>query len=989
MLSPEEIVVLRSQIEQAEQLLGQFQRQASASPQVIAALQRQIADDKAALKEAELIVSRQHSMTIQGNARVGVAVAGDVHGSIVVKQLPVRVPQYPSQEEIAAGKERIALLPIPPVPIPPVRPFLLAGLFPLRANPLFVGRDAMLQELAVALKPVGAKAAISTGIGGVGKTTLAAEFAHRYGHYFLGGVFWISCADPQTIAPQIASYGGPGGLEVWHPDEELSLDERVARVRRQWESELPRLLVFDNCDDWTSAAGELSAEVLLGEWMPHIGGSRVLVTSRRQDWSPALGVSDIQLDVLARRDSIRLLQSIASYLSDADANQIADAMGDLPLALYLAAGYLRRYQHATTVASFLAELLQIDPSQHRALRGDGTSYPPTRRYLQRPNSEAEIKAELNVGRIFALSFDHLQVSDAADAAAIALIARAACLAPSAPFARPLLLDTLNSDRDAARFTAVDGLSRLLELGMLEKQGDDLRIHRLVSQYAQRVTPDQQAQEQVAGTLISYTKTISLSKVIVQLNGLLPHLHHLDTALRAEDNKLPSAMFSMVLGGAAHELADYKTAEKSYEYALELLEENTPLQELYLANSLNNIANLYSEQGKLDQALDFFQRSLVIVRAIRGDVDIYTATTLANIAAIYEAQNKDLQAQQVYEQALDSFEQLQELRHPLALQTLHNLAYLYSQQQLYAKALQLYELALLIRTQVFEPNHPDIAQSLNSIGVLYRKQGRYEEAQTYYERALNIYKVTHGKHPHTATVLHNMGYVYAAQRKYREARDVYELAWDIRFDLLGINHIDTGQTCFALAKIYVDRHIYDKAEPLLFQHLSIQKTLYGEMSLEVAHCLANLAALYEDMGLAERFEKYALDSLSLYEKTCGLDHQTTADALLTLIRASTALGEFERALQLAERALTIYKSLPQAELMVQSIEEMLDSLDSILDLLIQTETAVERALVETDIDQADIAAQLQQYIDYFDAQEQPSSKQLVKRFQAFMERLEAV
>jgi hypothetical protein len=61
-------------------------------------------------------------------------------------------------------------------------------------NVQFVGREADLQALAAIVKS-GTTAAVATGIGGVGKTQLAVEFAHRYGQFFTGGAFWLSFAD--------------------------------------------------------------------------------------------------------------------------------------------------------------------------------------------------------------------------------------------------------------------------------------------------------------------------------------------------------------------------------------------------------------------------------------------------------------------------------------------------------------------------------------------------------------------------------------------------------------------------------------------------------------------------------------------------------------------------------------------------------------------------------------------------------------------------
>ena len=125
-------------------------------------------------------------------------------------------------------------------------------------------------------------------MGGIGKTQLACEFAYRYGQYFAGGVFWLGCADPAAIPAEIATCGR--GLNL-HPDfTGLPLDGQVALVAAAWHSELPRLLIFDNCED----------EAVLEDWVPRGGGCRVLVTARRGTWRPELGVQAIALGILTR-----------------------------------------------------------------------------------------------------------------------------------------------------------------------------------------------------------------------------------------------------------------------------------------------------------------------------------------------------------------------------------------------------------------------------------------------------------------------------------------------------------------------------------------------------------------------------------------------------------------------------------------------------------------------------------------------------------------
>ena len=101
---------------------------------------------------------------------------------------------------------------------------------------------------------------------------------------------------------------------------------------------LPRLLVFDNCED----------EELLEAWLPRGGGCRVIVTSRRSYWSAGLGVEAVPLGLLDRPDSIALLRKHRPDLEgdNADLDAIAGELGDLPLALHLAGSFLTRYRHA-------------------------------------------------------------------------------------------------------------------------------------------------------------------------------------------------------------------------------------------------------------------------------------------------------------------------------------------------------------------------------------------------------------------------------------------------------------------------------------------------------------------------------------------------------------------------------------------------------------------------------------------------------------------
>jgi hypothetical protein len=93
---------------------------------------------------------------------------------------------------------------------------------------------------------------------------------------------------------EVAACGGPGALAL-HPEfHTLPLDGQGCLVQAAWQSALPRLLVFDNCED----------EALLAQWRPPHGGCRVLVTNRRASWEASLGVQLVPLGTYRREAAI-------------------------------------------------------------------------------------------------------------------------------------------------------------------------------------------------------------------------------------------------------------------------------------------------------------------------------------------------------------------------------------------------------------------------------------------------------------------------------------------------------------------------------------------------------------------------------------------------------------------------------------------------------------------------------------------------------------
>src|SRR5271166_2201282 len=190
-------------------------------------------------------------------------------------------------------------------------------------NPGFTGRDNLRAAVRARLL-AGDKTVVQAlhGMGGVGKTQLAAEYAHRFaGSYDMA--WWINSEQGGLIGDQFAALSVALGCMQAGAETEAVRSVVMAELRERgrW------LLVFDNAAN--------PADVT--PWLPG-GNGHVLITSRELGWTEI--ASPVEVDVLARSESVAILQDRVTGLGAADADRLADLLGDLPLAIAQAAGFM-------------------------------------------------------------------------------------------------------------------------------------------------------------------------------------------------------------------------------------------------------------------------------------------------------------------------------------------------------------------------------------------------------------------------------------------------------------------------------------------------------------------------------------------------------------------------------------------------------------------------------------------------------------------------
>jgi tetratricopeptide (TPR) repeat protein len=544
----------------------------------------------------------------------GSYIAQAAHGStasVTVNQTFRAAPPRPIDlAEVAAAKALLADLSFDPLPEPTGLP--PGSVLPWSHNRFFVGRQPDLLQLARQIKHggtagVGQSPAV-TGLGGQGKTQLAVEFAFRFGRWFKGGVFWIDCSNPAAIPEAIAACGPA----LYPTDAGFSarpLPERVALVASAWASDLPRLLIFDNCED----------EVLLDDWMPKGGGCRLLITARRSSWSPARGITTVPLGRLTRSESLALLHRHRPDLppDDPGLDGIAEELGDLPLALELAGSYLTRYRHEPigTPAAYLDELRRPDVLAHASLTVEDPQAPGQSRTLT--------GHERDVARTFAVSLRRLQPDNPVDALALQILACAAWLAPGLPIPRPLLklgIGMAPEDADEARRFAPP-LERLLDLALLERAseaGGAVILHRLVAAFARaRLEQAGSARQALEEAMDDEADRLLPSNDPTPFRDWAGHL--LAVAQAAGKDRTDTAIPLLNAAGYySMMVADFEASEamlrEATEQAQALLGPNHP----DVARTLVNLGIVQRSLGQISEARVSYMRAVAILTSRLGE-----------------------------------------------------------------------------------------------------------------------------------------------------------------------------------------------------------------------------------------------------------------------------------------------------------------------------------------------------------------------------------
>lgn len=807
-----------------------------------------------------------------------------------------RMPENPQQRvaaERAKLRKALSLLgTLPTTTVPAVAPLPTPNTVPHRVNEQFVGRDADLMALANLLKAQHTTAIVSDACDGVGKTQLASAFAHHYGQYFLGGVFWLDASSETALIASIAACGEKTTMAVDGFQTLSSIDEKARRVLQAWQDFMPRLLIYDNLDD---------ARLLA--YTPGAGSCRILLTSR-YDISSRLG--DVQvhhLDVLERPDSLRLLtygrDQTPLPISEEDGERICDAVGDLPLAVGLANAYLKLHpdqQAATDLGDALEAVFDDELNDELAelLPGD---------YID------------GIAGLFQVCYAQIDNTMPINVVAKTLLHRLAYCAP-APIPYRLIVRLIDHDPDDDDMPdELDhALQRLSSLGLIsilhppEDKSPSVHVHRLFAAYvrsrATTIEDSKIVEAAITSELYEADKTSSLRR----WQPYLPHALWIAGGAAVRGDEI-GAMLLGNLASLLHAQGDLRNARVYYEKALAIRQSVLGAGHNLTAQSRNNLGLVLQAQGDLDGARQHYDHALTIHQQTLGTTHPLTALSLNNLGLVLQAQGDLAGARQHYEKALAITQQAVGLSHPDTAQCLNNLASVLQAQGDLAGARRAYEKALVITQQVFGLSHTETAQSLNNLGSLLQSMGAWVAARRYYEQALAITRqASEGPNIHVARDLNNLGGLLRARGDIEEARSYYEQALEMYQHLLGPSHPLTAQSLNNLGGLLRAQGDLAGAQRCYEQALAITRQVHGPSHPLTALSLSNLGSLRRAQGDFDAARSCYEQALAIHQQVVGVLHLDTARSANNLGYILQESGDFDGARPYYEQALDIYQQV---------------------------------------------------------------------------------
>ena len=325
----------------------------------------------------------------------------------------------------------------------------------------------------------------------------------------------------------------------------------------------------------------------------------------------------------------------------------------------------------------------------------------------------------------------------------------------------------------------------------------------------------------------------------------------------------------------------------------------------VAASYNNMATVFSDKGDLDKSLEYHNKALTITKKTLGQNHAKVASSYNNMANVYRSKGHLEKALEYYDMSLAIDLTTYGENHPEVAATYNNMANVFSDKGEIEKSLDSHNKALTIRLATLGHHHLDVAESYNNMATVYRDSGEHEKALEYYDKSLAITLKMHGeKHSDVAGLYNNMANVYSDTGNLNKALEYHGMSLVIRIAILGENHPIIAQSHQNMAIVYKSKGDLDMALKYYNNSLLVKIGVLGDSHPEVAILYNQIASVYKAKGDLNTALDYYKKALEIRVETFGNKHHSVADMHHNIGLVHEIMADSETAMVSMKKALDI-------------------------------------------------------------------------------------
>ncbi|RMZ67023.1 kinesin light chain [Pyrenophora seminiperda CCB06] len=751
----------------------------------------------------------------------------------------------------------------------------------------FVERGTTLERVDRICAAPNSRAAL-VGLGGVGKSQLAIEYAYRtHERSPETWVFWVHASNAARFEQSYRDMADRAKI-AGRRDPQANIFKLVhdwlCNCKQGW------LLVLDNVDDarflfdvLASGNGQGQGQINntqiirkpLREYLPHCERGSILVTTRNREAALKLveRCDIIRVEPMDEEEGVALFRKkLEAQADNSDIAKLAAVLEYMPLAIVQAAAYISQRAPLCSVAKYLEEFRK---SERRRLRLLGHDDGQLRRDWQ-------AKSAITV--TWQISFEYIQQTQ--------------------PGAADLLSLMSFFDRQGIPTALLQPHAERGEAQTNQREADDGSDDESEDDASQSSAGDDKFRDAVAVLRNFCFISVNTTGTSFEMHALV----QLATRKWLEDNSMLEQWKQQFVSNlhAAFPTGEYEnwTACRALYAHAKAAAGQQPKDESSIAEwatVLYRAAWYACMKGNIADAQTLSVKSMKARNRLLGRENADAVWSIAMVGLAYKLGGRWDDAEKLEVEVMEIRKTKLGADHPATLASIVSLALTYRNQGRWDDAekleVELFVQAMEMSRKELGVDHPSTLISTGSLASIYKTRGRWDDAEK-----LFVQTKLGADHPDTLTSMLNLASTYWNQGRWDNAERLFVQVMETRKTKLGADHPSTLTSMLNLVLMYRHCWRWNDAEDLLAQVVEIFKTKLGADHPSTLTSIGSLASIYKNQGRWDDAEKLQAQVTEMSKTKLGADHPDTLTSMANLAFTWKAQGRNSKAIVLMRQCV---------------------------------------------------------------------------------------